>query len=684
MRYVNKGKPSKEQDNLFQSLPEQRAPLKIPPIKTDWVPPTSLPDLTQETEVSIDIETRDDLLAKDKGPGFYQYEKTNPNTGYICGISAAWRDQSIYIPVRHRETNCFGFSAVQNWLYYLASQNHIRFIFHNFSYDWGWIETVFDIPPPHLLDDTMAMASMVNENLSSYSLDNLCKWQGLPGKDETLLNQALGKKGKGSLWELPGNLVGPYAEQDAVSTLKLSQKLRPLLTAENLNDAYQVERNLMPITLKMKQRGIRVDIERTNHLADQIFKQCEKELQELSVHPDIRKKVEIKDLRRSAWLKEEFDRQRIVPKYPMTAKTILHEYGQASFEKEFMANHPHWFPRMCQKIKSRYDLADKFLTKFILGYNHKGRVYPSVNQFRSETGGARSHRFSYADPPLQQMPSRDEEYASLIRSCFIPEDGEEWGSIDYRQQEYRLIVHHAELKECKGAKRAADMYRTDPDTDFHDYVAAITRLPRERAKDVNFATSYGAGVSKFARMTGMDEVEAREVMEIYYKELPFVREVSNWYSRFASEHGYIEMLDGARNHFNLWEPVYRDFAKENSYKRENSGLNILPCDEQEMNRRRKDKDHPWYGERMKRAYTHKAFNRIIQGSAARQIKKAMVDVYNTGYMPILQIHDELAFSLSDPNHAKVCAEIMEHAIPSITIPMLTDIKLGKSWGDLKK
>jgi DNA polymerase I-like protein with 3'-5' exonuclease and polymerase domains len=103
-----------------------------------------------------------------------------------------------------------------------------------------------------------------------------------------------------------------------------------------------------------------------------------------------------------------------------------------------------------------------------------------------------------------------------------------------------------------------------------------------------------------------------------------------------------------------------------------------------MNRRRKDKDHPWYGERMKRAYTHKAFNRIIQGSAARQIKKAMVDVYNTGYMPILQIHDELAFSLSDPSHAKVCAEIMEHAIPSITIPMLTDIKLGKSWGDLKK
>ncbi len=681
---AGKPKTSKDQDGLFVSLPEQRAPLRIPPLKTDWVAPTSLPDLSQETEIAIDIETRDSILAKDKGPGFYQYEKANSNTGFICGVSAAWRDQSIYIPVRHPETNCFGFSAVQNWLYYIASQNHIRFIFHNFAYDWGWIEAVFDIPPPALLDDTVAMASMINENLNSFSLDNLCKWQNLPGKDESLLNLALGKSGKGSLWELPGNLVGPYAEQDAVSTLKLSQKLRPLLTAENLDKAYQIERELMPITLKMKQRGIRVDIDKTTQLSKDIFKQCEIDLQELGNHPDMRRPVEIGNLRRSVWLQEQFERLKITPKAPMTAKTVHLEKGTPSFEKEWMSTHPHWFPKMCQRIKSRYDLADKFLNKFILGYNHKGRVYPSVNQFRNEEGGARSHRFSYSDPPLQQMPSRDDEYASLIRGCFIPEDDETWGSIDYRQQEYRLIVYHAEKQECTGAKRAADLYRTDPNTDFHDYVAAITRLPRKRAKDVNFATSYGAGVAKFARMAGMDEDEARQVMELYYKELPFVREVSNWYGKFAAEHGYIEMLDGARNHFSLWEPVYRDFAKEQAYKQENSGIGVYPCEEEERNRRHRDENHPWYGERMKRAFTHKAFNRIIQGSAARQIKKAMVDINKAGYQPLLQIHDELGFSFARPEDAQVCAKIMEDAMPEITIPMLTDTKMGDSWGNLKK
>jgi len=349
-----------------------------------------------------------------------------------------------------------------------------------------------------------------------------------------------------------------------------------------------------------------------------------------------------------------------------------------------MEKHEHWFPRAVYQIKHKYDLASKFLVKFILNYAHKGRVYPSINQFRNETGGARSHRFSYADPPLQQTPSRDDEWAPLIRSCFIPEEGEEWGSIDYRQQEYRLIVFVAEERGCRGAKIAADRYRNDPSTDFHDYVAEITRLKRRRAKDVNFAKSYGAGVKKFMLMTGMDENEAKAVMSQYDRELPFVKEVGDWYMRFAAQNGYIEMLDGARNHFNMWEPVYRDFAKEYEYKQRNSGLSVYPCEIEEANTRKRNPDHPWYGERLKRAFTHKAFNRMIQGTAARQIKKAMVLIDKAGYTILLQIHDELGFSFANPAHAQACAKIMEEAMPIITIPMLTDVKLGKSWGDLKK
>jgi DNA polymerase I-like protein with 3'-5' exonuclease and polymerase domains len=667
MRAISKGKPSPDQLPLF--TPD-----------SEWEVPTELPDLSRETEVALDTETKDTLLAKERGPGFYQYERTNLNTGYICGISAAWRDQKIYIPLRHPETKCFDFSIVQDWLRSLVKQNRTRFIFHSFQYDWGWIQAQFNVPPPVLLDDVACMASMINENLFSFSLDDLCKWQGLSGKDETLLEMAgaaYSAFGKENLWRIPGRFVGPYGEQDAVGTLGLAQKLRPLLTAEYLDEAYQIERDLLPITLEMKQRGVKVNIDRAKKTAATILDSCQIRLDELSRETGDR--VTIKEIRKNDWLVEQFKKRGI-----QIFRTAL---GNPSFSKEVMGSYTQEFPRRIHKIKHDTELAEKFLLGYICEYAHKGRVYPTVHQFRSETGGARSHRFAYSDPPLQQMPSRDDEWAPIIRSCFEPEDGEEWCSIDYRQQEYRLIVYVAEKLRCRGAKQAADMYRTDPNTDFHDYVASITHLPRRRAKDVNFAVSYGAGIPKFALMTGMDETEAGTVMDQYNERLPFVRQAYNEYQWMAAREGYIELVDGARSHFNLFEPVdFRDFSAIKRYQEmyPDEKIETYSCPKEEAERRIQNDHHPWYRHKLRRSFTHKAFNRKIQGDAARQIKKAMVLVHNAGYKILLQIHDELGFSFNHPKHARICAEIMENAVPSITIPMLTDIKLGKSWGELKK
>jgi DNA polymerase I-like protein with 3'-5' exonuclease and polymerase domains len=361
-----------------------------------------------------------------------------------------------------------------------------------------------------------------------------------------------------------------------------------------------------------------------------------------------------------------------------------------------MATHSHWFPQAVQRIKHQTDLAEKFLRGYICEYVHNGRIHATVNQFRSETGGARSHRFSYADPPLQQMPSRDDEYAPLIRSCFLPEEGDLWCSIDWRQQEYRLIVFVAELLKARGAKAAADMYRNDPTTDFHNYVAQITRLPRRRAKDVNFAKSYGAGVYKFSLMTGLDQIESKTVMDQYDERLPFVKEASDRYSRFAQDFGYIKLIDGARNHFNLWEAAYRDATAEAVYRinhpnsmYKGTGNRAMyattsPCSREEAEMRTNDSDHPWRRERLKRAFTHKAFNRMIQGSAARQMKKAMVDIARAGYEPLIQLHDELGFSFADERDGVACAKLMEEACPIITIPMLTDTEWGETWGTAKE
>jgi len=657
--------------------------------ESPWVCPAELPDLSNVEEIAIDTEEKDPSLAKDKGPGYYAYERTNDKTGFICGLSLAWGGEcdlsKIYVPLRHPNTQCFDYDNVRRWLQALAKQRRTRFVFHSFQFDWGWIQATFGIEPPEQIDDIAAMASMVNENIPSFSLDYIAQWLGYPGKDERLLKEIAAQyrvpenKIKENLWQYEGKYVGPYAEEDAGQTLLSARKLRPMITAENLDHAYNVERRLMPITLKMKQRGIRVDTLRAEELADQIDKKVEEGLYRLS--SSIGEKATIKNVRQNAWLKRQFEKYNLY--YPKTLSSKKHPEGQASFEKEFLSNHQHWFPRKVHEIRHQKQLADKFLRKYILNYSHNGRVYPTVNQFRNEEGGARSHRFSYSDPPLQQTPSRDDQYAALIRQCFLPEEGEYWCSIDYRQQEYRLIVFIAELLHKRGAKEAADMYRKDPNTDFHNYVMALTRLPRPKAKDTNFAKSYGAGRDKFALMTGMDLAEAIKTMDIYDENLPFVKQAAEHYNRYAAKNGHIRMIDGARNHFNLWEPVYRDYSREAEFKDNNPEITTEPCFIEEMQRRKDNPNHPWYGERYKRAFCHKAFNRMIQGSGARQMKEAMVQVDDAGYFPLLQVHDELGFSFSNKADAYAAAKIMEEAMPVITIPMLTDIKWGNNWGFLE-
>ena len=123
-----------------------------------------------------------------------------------------------------------------------------------------------------------------------------------------------------------------------------------------------------------------------------------------------------------------------------------------------------------------------------------GRVHAEIHPHRSDEGGTRSLRFSYSDPPLQLMPSRDEELTPLIRGVFLPEEGEVWAKPDISQQEFRLIVHYAVKHGLARAGQAADRYRGDPDTDFHDLVAEMTGLARKDAKAVNFAKAFGAGV----------------------------------------------------------------------------------------------------------------------------------------------------------------------------------------------
>ena len=263
--------------------------------------------------------------------------------------------------------------------------------------------------------------------------------------------------------------------------------------------------------------------------------------------------------------------------YPYTKK------GTPSFTAGttgWMHKHEHWLPRLIVKADKAHNAATKFLETYILGHAVNGRVHAEIHPHRSDDGGTRSLRFSYSHPPLQQMTAHDEELAPLIRGVFLPEEGEVWAKPDVSQQEFRFIVHYAIKHGLRKAKEAAERYRTDPDTDFHQLVSDWTGLERSSAKNTNFAKAFGAGVRKFAAMIGKPEGEARAIYDRYDRELPFVRQLAARCQSTAAKQGYLELYDGARRHWDAWE------APEIAWT---EGMG--PCSREEAERRVRDPNH---------------------------------------------------------------------------------------------
>ena len=269
------------------------------------------------------------------------------------------------------------------------------------------------------------------------------------------------------------------------------------------------------------------------------------------------------------------------------------------------------------------------------------------------------------------MTAHDEELVPLIRGVFLPEEGEVWAKPDISQQEFRFIVHYAVAQGLRKAKEAAERYRIDPNTDFHQLVSDWTGLERSSAKNTNFAKAFGAGVRKFAAMIGKPEGEARATYDRYDRELPFVRQLAARCQNAAAKQGYLELYDGARRHWDDWE------APEIAWT---EGMG--PCSREEAERRVSDPDHPWYRRWIRRAGTHKAMNALIQGSAARHTKLWMRACWREGIVPLLQMHDALDCSVASPELAERVAQLGREAV-TLEVPMQVDLKFGRSWGDAK-
>ena len=672
----------------------EQLPLILPDSK--WKRPKELPDLRRHKRIAIDRECKDNGLAFGRGPGW----AFGPNgDGHLCGVSAAWKSgneyEAAYFPTRHPDTECFDPERVAEWE--LDHQKAgVRMVMQNAPYDVGWGEAQLGVPCPEIVDDTTCMAYMVDENRQEYNLDALCEWQGLPGKDTELLDTALAvygypphnRGGMEHLFRLPARYVGRYAEVDSIRALQLADVLDVEIERQNIREAYQLEMDLLPVVHAMRKRGIRVDLNRAEREKERFMREAMDGLAELSDKLGMR--VGIDELRSNSWLVKVFSEHKVPFAYDEFSR-------KASFDSKWMKSNlqqdhvdgngkksrrwVHWLPRLYVHVKSRWDASEKFIGTYIMDFAVNGRLHATVNQFKSESGGTRTYRFSYADPPLQQMPNRDEDLAEAIRGLFLPEIGDWWLAADYSQQEYRLIVHFAERLRLRRASEAADQYRQNPRTDFHSLVAEMTGLDRKPAKDSNFAKSYGAGIPKFATMINKTVEEAEAIMKQYDEKLPFTKALNQESQKRADRKGFIRLLDGARIHYDKWEPSWLT-KEERDRGWGSTTYKMYPCSLAEAKERQEMEGHPWRGKRLRRADTRKAMNGLIQGSAARQTKLAMRACWREGYLPLIQMHDELGFSLNSEAAGERVTQIMREIV-TLRVPMQVDAEWGTTWGDAK-
>lgn len=635
--------------------------------EVDWTPPkvSELPSWKDAGRVSVDVECRDDKL-KTLGPGVRR-------GGYICGYSFAIEDgPAHYVPIRHAGGD--NVEDPEAALQYLRDQAAVftgDICGAGIQYDLDYLaEQDIVFRGARWFRDCQIAEPLLDELQFSYSLENIAARRGLPGKDETMLRDAATAYGvdpKAELWKLPARYVAEYGIQDAVLPLQLLRRQEREIDEQELWGVYDLESRLLPVLVKMRRRGVRVDFDRLEKVEQWALEEAQQCLERVRVETLVR--IDVADVMKAAALAPAL--QAIGAKVPRTPQT-----KQYSIDKEFLEGLKHPVADAINRARKVSKLRTTFAAS-VRNHAIGDRIHCTFNQLRKTddgTGkdeGARYGRLSCTLPNLQQQPSRD-DFAKQWRSIYVPDDPSAlWACNDYSQQEPRWLVHYAEechlnpklvRFNCPSAVVAAEKYRNDPNTDNHTMMARIiyglsdseepTKTQRTNAKIIYLGLCYGMGGGKLARGLGLPTKmttnrqgrpicvagpEAQEVLDLFNRRAPFVKQMAKLCERKATRVGYIRTTSGRKCRF--------------------------PQD-----------DHGKFD------WCHKALNRLIQGSSGDQTKTAMVVADEAGFRIQLQVHDELDRTVEHRKEAEELGTLMREVIIA-RVPFKVDTEIGPSWGE---
>jgi DNA polymerase I-like protein with 3'-5' exonuclease and polymerase domains len=655
----------------------------FPPLSV-WTPPSAsdLPaDWNAVGRIGLDTETCDPLLKK-LGPGVRR-------GGFVAGVSFALsEDKGHYLPLRHLGgDNVEDPALALGYIRFQAKRFRGEVVGAKISYDIDYLaELGIHFPHATFLDVQVA-EPLLDELQFSYSLDNILRRHGLPQKDETLLREAAAQfklDPKADLWKMPARFVGPYAEADATLPLKLMRKQEAELELQNLGRVWELEKAVLPILIKMRRRGVQVNLDKLDKIDRWSRAEEMKAWGELQRLTGVA--VRVGDAMKAEVIAHALSAVEIA--CPMTAGGAKTK-PKPSITKEFLEALDHPAGKVIRRARKMSQLRSTFVES-IRAHEIKGRIHCTFNQLvmqkdegSEETKGAAYGRLSCSDPNLQQQPARDPEIGPMWRDIYEADEGHQWGSLDYSQQEPRLALHYAVVSGAarigdaafKSALAAQQKYIDDPATDSHtmftsfvhgdrmwDLAAAAKggdkaaakelKSFRDPCKNIFLGICYGEGGPKLCRDLGLPtkiiahwktgrrmEVagdEGQALLDLVNSRVPYVKATAEAVEKVAKERGYIVTVGGRRCRFPLDDAGNFD-------------------------------------------WTYRAFNRAIQGGAADQTKTAMVELDRAGAYLQLQIHDEFAVGLESREEGRRYAEIMEHCVP-LVVPSKVDLEMGRSWG----
>jgi len=616
-----------------------------------------LPDLSRVREFAFDFETWDPYL-KSKGPGFV-YKRAK-----VIGI-AIYLDSGFncYFPLRHSDGNV-DYAQLKPWLVELFSSDIRTSIAANYRYDAECLWSL-GIDNKTYQVDIQILEALLDEEKRSYSLASLCKDYGLEEKKKDQIEGALlragyivdGKPDWSKVFKLPVALVGEYAMYDAKSTYDIYQLQKEIIIEEELQQVAELESQLIPVLHEMRINGVPVDVDRAEKENDRLLTENQVLLDQIyQVFPDL-------NVFSPTQLGVAVAERGIVPE-----KT---EKGNDSVSNEFLLSLDDPLLNMIGKYRQQEKIRRDFIQSMILEDSYEGRVHPQWFQTRGssfmsgdDTGGTRSGRIACSNPNLAQIPSRHPTLGPLVRSLFIPYSGDKWFKGDLSQQEPRISLHYAHLLKMTGAAEARQVYLDNPHTDYHTLTMEMvnkvspTPITRTQAKTINLGVAYGMGKQKLADGLQMSTHKAQALLNSYHEGFPFMKELMNYCIEVAEQRGFVKTVLGRRRRFDMWEPPYFQRGKFPIKGREAAIAK--------------------YGS-VRRASLHKAMNSIVQGSAAEQMKRALVQIHAERIPLLITLYDEIGASIQSGQQSVMIKEITENAI-QFTVPQVMEFKVMDSWG----